>query len=99
MVKFDLVLTDGRIYVETIDDAESTPGSSRQYTRFNAECKPELEQAVKALTGDNSADQMVDTIMFTLGKHNFMKTDVNHVKDAEGNLTNRIRVFIESVEL
>jgi len=98
MVKFDLVLTKGRLHVETIDDAEGTPGASRQYTRFNAECKPELEQAVNALTGDNSADQMVDTIMFTLGKHNFMKTDVIHVKDAEGNLTNRIRVTVESVE-
>lgn len=98
MVKFDLVLTNGRIHVETVDDAEGTPGSSRQYTRFNAECKPELEQAVNALTGDNSADQKVYTIMFTLGKHNFMKTDVIHVKDAEGNLTNRIRVTVDSVE-
>lgn len=98
MVKFDLVLTNGRIHVETIDDAEGTPGSSRQYTRFNAECKPELERAVNALTGDNLADQRVDTIMFTLGNHNFMKTDVIHVKDAEGNLTNRIRVFADSVE-
>ena len=98
MVKFDIVLTDGRIHVEAIDDAEDTPGSTRQYTRFNAECKPELEQAVNALTGDNSANQMVDTIMFTLGKHNFMKTDGIPVKDAEGNLTNRIRVTVESVE-
>ena len=98
MVKFDLVLTKGRLHVETIDDAEGTPGASRQYTRFNAECKPELEQAVNALTGDNSSDQMVDTIMFTLGKHNFMKRDVIHVKDAEGNLTNRIRVTVDSVE-
>ena len=97
MVKFDLVLTNGRIHVETIDDAEGTPGSSRQYTRFNAECKPELEQAVNAFTGDKSADQVVHTIMFTLGKHNFMKTDVIHVKDAEGNLTNRITVTVESV--
>ena len=44
MVKFDLVLTNGRIHVETIDDAECTPGASRQYTRFNAECKPELDK-------------------------------------------------------
>ncbi len=98
MVKFDLVLTKGKIHVETIDDAEGTPGASRQYTRFNAECKPELEQAVHALTGDNSVDQMVDVIMFTLEKHNFMKMDVIHIKDAEGNLTNRIRVTVESVE-
>lgn len=98
MVKFDLVLTDGRIHVETIDDAESTPGSSRQYTRFNAECKPDLEQAVNALTGDNSADQMVDTIFGVLAKHNFMKKDVIHLMDDDGHLTNRIRVFIDSIE-
>lgn len=98
MVKFDLVLTDGRIHVETIDDAEGTPGSSRQYTRFNAECKPELEQAVHILTADNSADQKVDTILGVLAKHNFMKTNVIHIADAEGHLTNRIRVFVDSVE-
>ena len=65
MVKFDLVLSDGRIHVETIDDAEGTPGSSRQYARFNAECKPELEQAVHILTADNSADQKVDVLTGT----------------------------------
>lgn len=98
MVKFDLVLTDGRIHVETVDDAEGTPGASRQYTRFNAECKPELEQAVHILTADNSVDQKVDAIMTVLAKHNFMKTGVTHLTDAEGHLTNRIRVNIESVE-
>ena len=98
MVKFDLVLTDGRIHVETIDDAEGTPGASRQYTRFNAECKPELEQAVHMLTSDNSVDQKVDTILGVLAKHNFIQTNVIHITDAEGHLTNRIRVFVVSVE-
>ena len=45
-----------------------------------------------------SVDQMVDVVMFTLEEHNFMKMDVVHIKDAEGNLTNRIRVTVESVE-
>lgn len=98
MVKFDLVLTDGRIHVETIDDAEGTPGASRQYTRFNAECKPELEQVVSKLTGADSTETKVDAILLTLAKHNFMKEDVIHLMDDEGHLTNRIRVFIESVE-
>jgi len=98
MVKFDLVLTDGRIHVETIDDAEGTPGSSRQYTRFNAECKPELEQVVSKLTGADSTETKADAILLTLAKHNFMKEDVIHLMDDEGHLTNRIRVFIESVE-
>ena len=98
MVKFDLVLTDGRIHVETIDDAEGTPGASRQYTRFNAECKPELEQAVHMLTGDNSAETICDKILCVLAKHNFMKTNVIHIADADGHLTNRVRMFVDSVE-
>ena len=98
MVKFDLVLTDGRIHVETIDDAEGTPGASRQYTRFIAECKPELERAVHILTSDNSVDQKVDTILGVLMKHNFITVDVTHLTDDAGHLTNRVRVFIESVE-
>jgi len=98
MVKFDLVLTDGRIHVETIDDAEGTPGSSRQYTRFNAECKPELEQVLSNLIGADSTDARVDAIMFTLAKHNFMKEYAIHLMDEDGHLTNRLRVFIDSVE-
>lgn len=98
MVKFDLVLTDGRIHVETIDDAEGTPGSSRQYTRFNAECKPELEQVVHMLTSDHSVETKCDKILCVLAKHNFMKMDVIHLTDDEGHLTNRIRMFVESVE-
>ena len=97
VVKFDLVLTNGRIHVETIYDAEGTSGASWQYTRFNAECKPELDQAVQILTADNSVDQMVDTILGVLEKHNFTKTDVIPITDAEGHLTNRIRVFVEDI--
>lgn len=97
MVKFDLVLTDGRIHVETIDDAEGTPGASRQYTRFNAECKPELEQFLSNPSGADSNDAWADAIVFTLAKHNFMKKDVIHLMDDDGHLTNRIRVFIDSV--
>lgn len=98
MVKFDLVLTNGKIHVETIDDAEATPGASRQYTRFNEECKPELEKALAKLSGPDSTDARVDTIMFVLAAHYFEKQSVEHIKDADGNLTNRIRVVIESME-
>ena len=98
MVKFDLVLSDGRIHVETFDDAEGTPGASRQYTRFNAECKPELEQVLHTLTGDDSAETKCVNILGVLAKHNFMKMDVIHLTDDEGHLTNRLRVFIDSVE-
>ena len=99
MVKFDLVLTDGRIHVETIDDAEGTPGSSRQYTRFNAECKPELDAFMATVNGNNIGDP--DThlhILHILNEHNFDKRDVVLMKDAAGNFAGRVRLIIDSVE-
>lgn len=99
MVKFDLVLTDGRIHVETIDDAEGTPGSSRQYTRFNAECKPELDAFMATINGNNIGDPDTDLNMLRiLIEHNFEKRDVVLAKDADGNFAGRIRLIIDSVE-
>lgn len=34
--------------VEVIDEAEGTPGSSRQITRFNYECKRKIEEMIDA---------------------------------------------------
>lgn len=34
--------------VEVIDEAEGTPGSSRQITRFNHECKSKIEEMIDA---------------------------------------------------
>lgn len=34
--------------VEVIDNAEGTPGSSRQFTRFNQECKRKIEEMIDA---------------------------------------------------
>lgn len=42
MVKFLLHFSQ-KITVKTIDDAEGTPGASRQYTRFNSIVKPKIE--------------------------------------------------------
>lgn len=43
MINFDIFVDKrGMIAIRTIDNAEGTPGMSRQYVRFNAECKPEL---------------------------------------------------------
>lgn len=42
MVKF-LLHFGTKITVKTIDDAEGTPGASRQYTRFNSIVKPKIE--------------------------------------------------------
>ena len=43
MVKF-LLHFSPKIVVKTIDDAEGTPGASRQYTRFNSIVKPKIEK-------------------------------------------------------
>lgn len=45
MVKF-LLHFSPKITVKTIDDAEGTPGASRQYTRFNAIVKPKIEKVM-----------------------------------------------------
>lgn len=55
-----------KIKVELLDDAESTPGISRQQTRFMHEVKDELEQAVIKAMGPGSK-----TISDVLEKHNF----------------------------
>ena len=45
MVKF-LLHFSPKIVVKTIDDAEGTPGASRQYTRFNPIVKPKIEKVM-----------------------------------------------------
>lgn len=55
-----------KIEVKLLDDAESTPGISRQQTRFMHEVKEELEQAVIKAMGPGS-----NTISDVLVKHNF----------------------------
>lgn len=55
-----------KIEVNLLDDAESTPGISRQQTRFMHEVKEELEQAIIKATGPGSK-----TISDVLVKHNF----------------------------
>lgn len=55
-----------KIEVKLLDDAESTPGISRQQTRFMHKVKEELEQAVIKAKGPGSK-----TISDVLEKHNF----------------------------
>ena len=48
MIKFEIkwsdVVADGKQFeLNLIDDAESTPGTSRQYTRFKSEVAPKLK--------------------------------------------------------
>lgn len=55
-----------KITVELLDDAESTPGISRQQTRFMHEVKEELELAVIKAKGQSS--KMISDV---LEKYNF----------------------------
>ncbi len=55
-----------KIEVNLLDDAESTPGISRQQTRFMHEVKEELEQTVIKAKGPSSK-----IISDVLEKHNF----------------------------
>ena len=61
-----------KITVELLDDAESTPGISRQQTRFMHEVKEELEQAVIKAKSPGSK-----TISDVLEKHNFKLVKFN----------------------
>lgn len=57
MVKFKIDWTNSNKFkFETIDDAEGTPGASRQYTRFNSEVKSELIKYLKENKGMSFAE-------------------------------------------
>lgn len=102
MVKFDFVFTGDLILVETVDDAECTPGSSRQYTRFNTECKPKLirlahEYATKCATSGERFDNTVEVGLVLRDAH-FILHDMEQVIDGKGNPTNRVRFFLDTRE-
>lgn len=69
MVKFEINTFDGKHKVRIIDDAEGTPGSSRQYTRFNAEVLLDLNTMLE--TSEKPFTEIVDV----LKKHNFVIKD------------------------
>lgn len=97
MVKFDFVFNNGKIIVETVDDAESTPGTSRQYTRFNNGCKPELEKL--GAEYDQNDPMFTEKILCVLAEHMFEKCKVEQIKDSSGNPTNRVRFWLETVDI
>lgn len=74
------------VKVEIIDDAESTPGVSRQQTRFKFEVKKELEQTVIEATGLDAK-----TISNVLEKHNFKLVNIE-------NLDHGVLIDIKSME-
>ena len=68
MVKFKINLDKTKI--DVIDDAEGTPGSSRQYTRFNAEVKNKVLEALKE-------DGSIDTVSKVLNENEFKVVDLS----------------------
>ena len=86
MVQFRLIF-DKKIRVETIDDAEGTPGFSRQFTRFNSVCKPKIERIVNTPNID-----YWEEIEKTLTENNFCKTKF----EDEGGLS--IKITVDSTE-
>jgi hypothetical protein len=92
MVNFDIFVDNrGRIAIRTIDDAEGTPGMSRQYTRFNAECKPELVK----YWNDNQELVNLNTKEYRdiLKRHEF-----RHVQSVTLDSGDVTRVCIDSIE-
>lgn len=64
-----------KIEVKLLDDAESTPGVSRQQTRFNYEVREELKQAVIKATSP-----CAKTISDVLEKHNFKLVNIKNLR-------------------
>lgn len=76
-----------KVKVEAIDEAEGTPGMSRQFTRFNSECKKKIEDMIK------SQKQVPGvTLESILNDANFaLKGMINESEEI-------IKVIIESIE-
>lgn len=77
-----------------IDDAEGTPGMSRQYTRFRQYCLPDIEKGIKKLSvplTKEATDKFVTIIKDTCSAHMFAyKTgDINN---------NKLMLFAETVD-
>lgn len=91
MLKFNINFK--KHVIETIDNAEGTPGASRQYTRFNSVVKPELEEVL------NSCEWRIDNdtcraILFSsiLLEHNFAVVKAEDVDEVN------VLVTLESTE-
>jgi hypothetical protein len=93
-----------------VDDAESTPGESRQLTRFRQDCIPEIEKHCQwmAKTGENlnelSYDQFQDAVMKMMieFKNRLIKTankaDFELIDDATRKDEAGIYVVFHSIE-
>lgn len=91
MVKFKVNFMTSKLKIEIIDDAEGTPGASRQYTRFRQN-KDKFEKA----WNDNryiSFDAAADALKKALTEENFKVVKLERTEKSP------IAVFyIESME-
>lgn len=95
MVKFEVYINrGGKVVIDHIDDAECTPGMSRQYTRFNSECKPEL---LEYWNRDDVVEMNTPEYKSILARHNF-----KHKRVKFGGLKSdgyeKVVFFIDSAE-
>ena len=89
-IKWDYVVVDGKHFeIKLIDDAESTPGTSRQYTRFKSEIAPKLRDYLE----DNEDATFKDVEKF-LKENNFKVLNVYNT-DNDGIVNHYL---IESME-
>lgn len=91
MVKFKLNFMSGKFKIEIVDDAEGTPGASRQYTRFRQN-KEKFEKAWND-NRDISLETAANALKKVLAEENFK------VVKLERNEKSPIAMFyIESTE-
>ena len=91
MVKFKLNILKQPTSIELVDDAEGTPGASRQYTRFRQNIA-DFEQAWNNTIG-YSVELAGKTLAKSLSSCNFKVTDIKET-DEKG----IVLFFAESTE-
>lgn len=95
MVKF-LLNFGPKITVKTIDDAEGTPGASRQYTRFNSIVKPKIEKVMNECKWKREDvylnKKTVDEFVKIFAEHDFKIERLENAGDLD------VLVNIESTE-
>lgn len=95
MVKF-LLHFSPKIVVKTIDDAEGTPGTSRQYTRFNSIVKPKIEKVMNECKWKREDvylnSKFADEFTKIFEEHDFKIERLENVSDLD------VLVSIESTE-
>lgn len=96
---------DEKIKLEIIDEAEGTPGMSRQFTRFRQEAQPIVERVLNS-EESNRADRkkLQDLVNEALKGHNFRMVNLNCKREVSVDGSNQptmkfdFRMVFESTE-